>query len=85
MKRHRRNYRRNAITSDDLLHLIFAGVAGFALGAIMMRKSSSGSDSTSGFGEYFRSPMNGLGAYFHDPVNIPISTNGLGSNYVRMR
>jgi len=83
MKRHRRNYRRNAITSDDLLHLIFAGVAGFALGAIMMRKSGS-SDSTSGFGEYFRSPMNGLGAYFHDPVNIPISTNGLGSNYVRV-
>jgi len=29
--------------------------------------------------------MNGLGAYFHDPVNIPISTNGLGSNYVRVR
>lgn len=83
MKRHRRNYRRNAVTSDDLLHLIFAGVAGVALGMIMSRKS--GNDSTSGFGEYFRSPVNGVGAYFHDPVNTPISTSGLGSNYVRVR
>jgi hypothetical protein len=79
MKR-RRKYRRNAVTSDDLLHLIFAGVAGVALGLIMGRKSSN---STSGIGEFFRSPMNGLGAYFHDPVNLPVS--GLGNNYVRVR
>lgn len=81
MKR-RRKYRKNAITSDDLLHLIFAGVAGVALGLIMGRKSST---STAGVGEFFRSPMPtaGLGAYFHDPVNLPVS--GLGNNYVQVR
>ncbi len=66
----RRSYRKNAITSDDMLHLLFAGVAGVALGLIMGRKSAPATA--------------GLGAYFHDPVFQPI--HGLGSsNYVRVR
>lgn len=69
MKRRRRSYRRNAISSDDILHLMFAGVTGVALGFIMARKSSG--------------PTAGLGSYFVDPVFQPI--NGLGSNYVRVR
>lgn len=64
-----RRYRRNAITSDDMLHLAFAGVTGIALGFIMARKSQTAATA-------------GLGAYYQDPVNLPIS--GLG-NYVRVR
>ena len=55
-----RRYRRNAITSDDMLHLAFAGVTGIALGFIMARKSATA----------------GLGAYYQDPVNLPISGLG---------
>jgi len=59
MKRHRRNYRRNAITSDDLLHLIFAGVAGVALGMIMARKNGSDAApaSAAGIGHFTLYPM----------------------------
>jgi hypothetical protein len=69
MKRRRRSYRKNAITSDDMMHLAFAGVTGIAIGFIMARKSQPA--------------IAGLGAYFHDPVFQPI--HGLGSNYVRVR
>lgn len=65
----KRSYRRNAITSDDMLHLAFAGVTGIALGFIMARKSQAATA--------------GLGAYFHEQRYIPI--NGLGANYVRVR
>ena len=59
----RRRYRRNAITSDDMLHLAFAGVTGIALGFIMARRTQPATA--------------GLGAYFRDPVFTPI--NGLGN------
>jgi len=62
-RRTRRHYRKNAITSDDMMHLAFAGVTGIAIGFIMARKSQA---ATAGFG-----------AYFHDPVFTPIK--GLGN------
>lgn len=66
----KRSYRRNAITSDDMLHLAFAGVTGMALGFIMARRSQVVATA-------------GLGAYYHNQRFIPIS--GLGSNYVQVR
>jgi hypothetical protein len=66
--------RRNAITSDDMLHMAVAAVAGVGIG-IVIAKAKAPAVTISG--------LRGLGAYFVDPVNIPFS--GLGSNYVRMR
>jgi len=73
MKR-RRKYRRNAMTSDDMIHMGIAAAAGLGLGFVIF-KAKAPTVSVAG--------LRGLGAYFHDPVNIPFS--GLGSNYVRTR
>ncbi len=70
----RRRMRRNAMTSDDMLHMAVAAAAGLGLGFVIF-KAKAPVVSVSG--------LRGLGAYFHDPVNIPFS--GLGSNYVRTR
>lgn len=71
MKR-RRRLRRNAMTSDDLLHMGIAAVAGIGLGFVIAKAKTP---AVAG--------LRGLGAYFHEQRNIPIS--GLGSNYVRTR
>lgn len=73
MKRRRRRMRRNAVTTDDMLHMGIAAAAGIGIGLIIAK--ASGPEPVAG--------MRGLGAYFHDPVNIPFS--GLGTNYVSTR
>lgn len=66
-KARRRSYRRNSITSDDMLHLGVAAVAAFGLGMILGRKRAV---------QETAAATAGLGAYFIDPMNVPI--NGLG-------
>ncbi len=70
----RRRMRKNAMTSDDMMHIGIAAVAGIGIGFIIA-KSKAPTISVAG--------LRGLGAYFHDPVNIPFS--GLGTNYVSVR
>ncbi len=70
----RRRMRRNAMTSDDLLYMGVAAVAGIGIGFVIA-KAKTPTVAVSG--------LRGLGAYFHDPVNIPFS--GLGTNYVATR
>lgn len=66
--------RRNAMTSDDMLHIGIAAAAGIGIG-LVIAKAKAPTISVAG--------LRGLGAYFHDPVNIPFS--GLGTNYVATR
>lgn len=67
----RRSYRRNSVTTDDMLYLGVGAIAVFGLGMIIGKKQGQASVATAG-----------LGAYYQNRMNIPIS--GLGG-YVQVR